>query len=235
MKKINYADMYTHRKDGRYQVRLKDGKYLYDRDPEKLYEKEKAYYAPKIPTLSEVSEEWEREYRETVTERTWDNFAPHKKRIVETHGDTPITDVTSSMILQDLQRAKARGYSHTVVNSIKVIYSGILNYAVAHDYIPFNPALSVKLPKGLPKGKRTAPSEEEIKTIMAHVDDEFGFFPFFLLCTGLRKGEALALEKRTSTSRTKRSRSRRRSPCRTTRAGRRSRSRRPRAETERCR
>ena len=196
MKKIDYGALYTLRKDGRYQKRMPDGKYLYDRDPEKLYEKEMAYYAPKISTLSDVAEAWEREYRETVTERTWDNFAPHKKRIVEAHGDTPVTEVTASMILQDLQKAKARGYSHTVVNSIKVIYSGILNYAVAHDYIPFNPALSVKLPKGLPKGKRSAPSEDDIKKIIAHIDDEFGFFPFFLLCTGLRKGEALALEKK---------------------------------------
>lgn len=103
--------------------------------------------------------------------------------------------MSASIILQDLNKAKAQGYSHTVVNSIKVIYSGILNYAVAHDLIPFNPALSVKLPKNLPKGKRCAPTEKEIQTIIAHKDDEFGFFAFFLLCTGLRKGEALALEK----------------------------------------
>lgn len=41
MKRLNYADLYTLRKDGRYQKRLPNGKYIYDKDPERLYKKNK--------------------------------------------------------------------------------------------------------------------------------------------------------------------------------------------------
>lgn len=50
----------------------------------------------------------------------------------------------------------------------------------------------MKLPKGLQKGKRTAPEDDVIKAVIRGASDmEFGFIPFFLLCTGVRRSEAL--------------------------------------------
>ena len=69
----------------------------------------------------------------------------------------------------------------------------IFDYAVAHEHAQYNPVLSVRLPKGLKRGKRIAPTDEQIKNIFANIDAPFGLFPMFLLCTGLRKSEALAL------------------------------------------
>lgn len=49
-KKINYAAMFTQRKDGRYMVTYTDATgrhYLYDRDPEKLYHKLQEATTPK--------------------------------------------------------------------------------------------------------------------------------------------------------------------------------------------
>jgi integrase len=69
----------------------------------------------------------------------------------------------------------------------------IFDYAVANDYAQYNPVTSVRLPKGLKRGKREAPSDDQIRIIFANADAPFGFFPMFLLCTGLRKSEALAL------------------------------------------
>ena len=51
------------------------------------------------------------------------------------------------------------------------------------------------MPKGLPSSERRAPTEAEMKAIVKYKDKGFGFFAFFLLCTGMRKGEALALVK----------------------------------------
>lgn len=193
---IDYAAMFTLRKDGRYQKRMPDGKYLYDRDPKALYEKVNAVSKPHTASLRDVEEEWEREYRETITERTWLNMRPHVADIVESIGNKPITEVTGADIVRDLQYLKARDYSRTVVNMRKVIYNGILNYAVAHDYISINPAAGIPLPRGLKQGSRRAPTDEEIrKIISAMKPDDFSFYPFFLLCTGMRKSEALALTK----------------------------------------
>ncbi|MPN13682.1 Tyrosine recombinase XerC [bioreactor metagenome] len=70
----------------------------------------------------------------------------------------------------------------------------IFDYAVAHRAIYYNPAIGVKLPKGLVRGKRDAPDDMIMDTVLSNIGQPFGFFPFLLLCTGLRKSEALALQ-----------------------------------------
>ena len=199
-RRLNYADMFTLRKDGRYQASYTDPegkrKYLYDRDPEKLYFKLQEIAQPKEeekPTFRQIAEMWEREHREEITQRTWTNYEPHYQNLLTRHGDKQIQEVTALEITNHLTAAKAKGYSATVVNTIRSLYRMIFDYAVAHDYAQYNPVLSVRLPKGLKRGKRTAPTDNQIKTIFSNVDQPFGLFPVFLLCTGLRKSEALAL------------------------------------------
>lgn len=195
-KKIDYASMFTLRSDGRYMARYTDDKgrhCVYDRDPEKLYHKLLSIQTKKEPNFREIADDWETQHREEITERTWKNYEPHFKDIVSRHGGKQISDVTALDIINHLTIAKAKGYSATVVNSIRSIYRMIFDYAVANEYIQYNPVTSVRLPKGLKRGKRVAPTDDQIKLICASTDAPFGLFPFFLLCTGLRKSEALAL------------------------------------------
>ena len=71
-KRINYAALYTLRKDGRYMGTYSDetGRhYVYDRDPETLYRKIQDLTVPKeetTPTFGQVADEWEREHREEI-------------------------------------------------------------------------------------------------------------------------------------------------------------------------
>lgn len=195
-KKLKYADLFTLRKDGRYQGSYTDEKgrhYVYDRDPERLWKKLQEISQPRELTFREVAEMWEAEHREEITIRTWNNYAPHYQDILDKHGNKPFTQVTALDVINHLTAAKAKGYSATVVNSIRSVYRMIFDYAIAHDYAQFNPVTSVRLPKGLKRGKRVAPTDEQIKIICTHIDSPFGLFPFFLLCTGMRKSEALAL------------------------------------------
>ena len=195
-KKIDYASMFTLRSDGRYMARYTDDKgrhCVYDRDPEKLYHKLLSIQTKKEPNFREIAELWETQHREEITERTWKNYEPHFKDIVSRHGGKQISDVTALDIINHLTIAKAKGYSATVVNTIRSIYRMIFDYAIANDYAQYNPVASVRLPKGLKRGKRVAPTDDQMKLICASTDAPFGLFPFFLLCTGLRKSEALAL------------------------------------------
>lgn len=198
-KKIKYADLFTLRKDGRYQGSYTDqtGRhYIYDRDPEKLYHKLQAIATQDAePALSfqQIAEEWERQHREEITTRTWTNYEPHYKDILSRHGNKTIQEVTAMEITAHLTAAKAKGYSATVVNTIRSLYRMIFDHAVANDLAQFNPVISVRLPKGLKRGKRIAPTDNQMQIIMQNTDAPFGLFPFFLLCTGLRKSEALAL------------------------------------------
>lgn len=194
---MNYSKLFTRRKDGRYQATYHDasGKlcYLYDRDPDVLHEKLEEIKKPRPVTFKQAAEAWQTEYMESCNPRTWNNYKPHYESIVDKHGDLPVADIQGIDIIQDLQRAKAQGYSRTIVNTRRVIYNSILNYSVAQGWIPFNVATGIKLPKGLPASKRSAPTDEMINTIIQNKNIPFGMFAFLCLCTGLRKGEALAL------------------------------------------
>jgi integrase len=198
-KKLDYASMFTLRKDGLYMARYTDqtGRHsLYDRDPEKLYKKLQEATAPKeerLPTFREIAEEWERQHRETITDRTWNNYASHYNSILSKHGDKLIAEVSALDVTNHLAQAKAQGYSATVVNTIRSLYRMIFDFAIVNEYAQYNPVTSVKLPRGLKRGKRTAPTDTQIKQIFAAADAPFGLFPVFLLCTGCRKSEALAL------------------------------------------
>ena len=201
-KSLNYAAMFTLRADGLYMGYWREldrngkpsGKRhaIYDRDPERLFQRIQEKQKPKQKTLRVAAEEWEAIHREEVAVRTWQNYAPHVEDIIQQYGDLPVAEITSFDVSQDLLATKAKGYSHTVVNSRRSIWNGIMDYAISQRDIPFNPAASVKLPKGLKKGKRSAPPEDIISEIIRNAyDTDFGFIPFFLLCTGVRRSEAL--------------------------------------------
>lgn len=197
-KQLDYASLFTLRSDGRYMGYWKDqsGKRhaIYDRDPARLYEKIIRKETPQKTTLSAVLDAWEQKHRDEIKAGTWSNYAPHIESIKSLYGDKPVEDISAFDVTQDLQAAKAKGYSFTVVNSRRCIWRMAMDYAVADKEIrlPYNPALSVKNPKGLKKGKRHVPEDEAIKTILREANsDGTGFIACFLLCTGLRRSEAL--------------------------------------------
>lgn len=202
MKQSQYAKYFTLRPDGRFQGYYRDaaGKRhtVCDKDPEKLFrkiqEKAAAAAAPAPETtFRQVAESWEAKHREEIEERSWRNCRPHLAQLLDEYGDLPFGQVEAADIAADLARAKARGLSASVVNSRRSIWRGIFDHAVITGAAKYNPVSSVKLPKGLHRGKRQAPTEEQMKIILGGLGVPFGLFPFLLLCTGLRKSEALAL------------------------------------------
>lgn len=200
MKKPDYAALYTLRSDGRYMGYWHDkaGKRhaIYDRDPGTLHRKIEAREAPRAVTLKDVADAWEQKHREEISTRTWKNYAPHLSDIVGLYGELPIEELTAADVSQDLQAAKARGLSYTVVNTRRSIWRGLFDHAVGERMTPYNPALSVKNPKGLKKGRRTAPEDDVLTEILKGADStDFPFIPFFLLCTGVRRSEALQRKK----------------------------------------
>lgn len=188
--------MFTLRKDGRYMGYWHDKQKkrhpIYDRDPERLFEKIRDKETPSRTTLTEVLDLWERQHRDEIKERTWANYRPHVEQIKDLYGDIPVEEITAFDVIQDLQAQKNSSLSFTVVNSRRCIWRMALDYAVGERLIPYNPALGVKNPKDLPKGTRSAPDDDVIDAILVDAHDmDFGFIPFFLLCTGLRRTEAL--------------------------------------------
>lgn len=202
MRKQDYAKLFTLRPDGRYQGYWHDldrfGKpsgrrhTICDKDPERLYLRIQEKEKPVQHTLRSVADQWETMHRDEVKARTWANYKPHLDDIVAIYGDQDITQLSVADVAQDLQAAKGKSYSRTVVNTRRSIWRGIFDYAVSQRILPYNPAAAAKLPRGMKTGKRNAPPDDVIAEILAGANDmQFGFVPFFLLCTGLRRNEAL--------------------------------------------
>lgn len=197
MAKINYAKLYTLRKDGRYQAAYRDAngnrKFMYDRDPQRLYEKLEALDDPQVVTFGQVAEEWEKFHREEIGAKTWANYAPHVADIVKAHGKTPVEEMTALDVMNDLKTAQMQKCSATIISTRRSIYRMILDHALLQGHIKYNPAIGVKMPKGVERNRREAPTEDVVKKIMSNTEPTFSRFAVLLLCSGLRKAEALAL------------------------------------------
>jgi integrase len=108
---------------------------------------------------------------------------------LECFGDTPIKDITAKDIFDLLEKLKKEQFSKKTVSAQKNVLNMIFNYAIIHDEISVNPCTAVALPIGLSKKKRQLPTNEELRV----VESSEWLFPFFLLYTGCRRGEALAV------------------------------------------
>lgn len=195
MRKSDYAKLFTRRKDGVYQKYV-NGKYLYSKDPEELYRKWQAVLNHEAPEISfkQAAESWEKLSREQISERTWNNYKPHYEDILSEFGAKNITDIDPQDIVNYLLRAKKQNFSATIIKTKKTILRQIFDKSITDGHLKYNPVTNIKTPKGS-SSRRRAPTDAELQTVFSNLDRPFGFFPFFLICTGLRKSEALALTK----------------------------------------
>lgn len=202
-KKIDYASMFTLRKDGRYQGSYTDetGRhYVYDKDPERLWHR---LNDPKEEThllFGEIARAWQDEAWEKIRDGTKSCYDAPFNRAVERFGDRRADDIEPHEISTHLQILKVQGLSASTIKKQRIVYKQIFDFAITHKVygkvIRYNPVANVKLPEGMPKAKqREAPEDEIVKQIRAKAETAyFGMFAFFLICTGFRRGEALAVQ-----------------------------------------
>lgn len=193
IRKSDYAKLFTMRKDGVYQKYI-NGRYLYSKDPEELYRKWQAviHNEPEEISFRQAAEDWEAEVRENITDRTWLNYKPHYEDLKKLYGKLKLIDIEPQDIKNDLLRLKSQKYSSTIIRTRRTIFNQIFSLAVVNGHLKYNPVSEIKTPRGT-STKRKAPTDTDLRAIFDHLDAPFGFFPYFLLCTGVRKSEALAL------------------------------------------
>lgn len=198
-KKINYAALFTLRSDGRYTASYTDddGKrhFLYDRDPERLHTRlTAARNTPPAPvTFREVADKWEREHFRDLTRGTASNYTVPLRSLIEEFGDAPVGDISAADVSLVLMREKSQGFSYKHAATLKSVFKQILDLAVVDGHIRYNPALSVTVPRGMPKKKVEAPDSSVIDAVVKNLSRPFGDFVAMLLYTGMRTEEAAAL------------------------------------------
>lgn len=201
-KKIDYAAMFTLRKDGRYQAAYVDDTgrhYVYDRDPERLWHKLNAPKEEPPVTFAAIAKLWMDTKWDTYTDGTKASFSSCYSRAVEELGEIPAVDIRPYHIRNHLERMRQQGFSFSTMKTQKSVYNLIFQTAIIDKKIGsilrINPVSEIKTPKSLkPAQKREAPEDDIVSAIRAAAAaDPFGLFPLLLISTGFRRGEALGL------------------------------------------
>lgn len=204
MKKPNYAAMFTLRADGRYQgywhEEGKNGKkgkrhYIYDRDPERLYNRiqEKESETPPPLTFESAADAWEKKHWQRVGNKTIETYAAPLRRVKDQFSGMNAEEVTAQDIQAFLADLGKQGFARRSVQMHRDIISMIFNNAIIEYGLRFNPCTAVQMPRNLPVTKRELPKDDAIEAVKTGKDAPFGLFALICLYAGLRRGEALAL------------------------------------------
>ena len=110
------------------------------------------------------------------------------------NGGIPRKDIQPSEIQAFINSIAKQGYKRTTVQRPLDVLRMIFDYGVVNTQaIKENPTRAVKLAQGLKQRHRELADAKDIEIIKASTHKSFGLFPFLLLYTGCRRGEALAL------------------------------------------
>ena len=202
MSKRKRKSQYTIRPDGLIVMsKTIDGKrkYFYGRtDAEveaKYKEATKKEEAPTARTFEKIAEDWWAEKEETVSPNSVHGMKTAKKYAIEAFGDKPVTEITPHDIVQYLQRFAAKDYSQKTIMNKKTVLKSIFDYAFLAGDIDRNPCADLPPVKGKAKEARQPASDADIKLIEQHKNDsDIARMYYFMLYTGLRRGEATALQ-----------------------------------------
>ena len=190
------------RSDGLYEkILIIDGKRVAFRAKKEadVYKKIREYEVAKEsgPLFTDVAEQWHTEHWESLSPTTQQGYKFPFEEIKEYFVDKRIRQLTHKDINEYMKQLPKTYARKTCTNRLNIL-NMIFKYAVVEDIITDNPCSYISVPKGHSSKKRRAPTSGEIDLIKKSVGVEYkgfpvGFLAVFLLYTGCRKGEALAL------------------------------------------
>lgn len=145
------------------------------------------------PLFSEVAEQWKEQHFPTLSPSTANGYISSYNRAKERFNSIPIKDLTPSDVDALLQQMAYQKYARKTVTNELLIINLICRKAVLDGIIRTNPCTAVRVPKGLKYTPRELPSDEELKIVKEGWKLPGGLLPYFILYTGCRRGEAMAL------------------------------------------
>lgn len=143
--------------------------------------------------FSDVVEEWKNIHYENLEAQTIARYNSYTKHLIKEFGSVHIKKITLEDIDIFLKELAFYGYANKTIKDQTMVLKMIFSFAYVKKYIPSDIGLYVKPPKGKTETTREALKDDEIEIVNNSVNCTFGLFPYFLLYTGMRKGEALAL------------------------------------------
>lgn len=191
------------RKNGTWQEQVtitvsgkKKQKYFYGKTQAEVKKKMLAYQKEmeKGRLFVDVANSWEAVHFSEIQHYTAESYKAPLKDVTEQFSDVYINRITAMDIQRYINNFAKKGYARQTVKLRHIVLNQIFKHAIINGDILYNPAEKISIPKNLNKTKRELPSDEIIKQIEEICDKPFGLFAYFLLYTGCRRSEALALE-----------------------------------------
>ena len=184
------------RADGRYRRRKKIngvyvdfyGKTIAEVD-EKIAVYERRANAPL--TFEEIAKKWKNDRWEKLSITTQRGYNAAYNNAVEYFGSQYAAEITTPDVNRYLKIFIDDHLALKTVQAQKTVISVIYENAIINGDVKENPAKGFSLPRDLPKTPRTIPEDDDLQKI-ATGDYEW-LLPRLLLFTGMRCGEALAL------------------------------------------
>jgi len=145
------------------------------------------------PLFKEVAEKWEEKHYPTLSPYTIRSYKPACRRACDRFEDMPIKDILPSDVAALLQKMAAQQYARKTVATQLLVINLICRHAVIEGDLRINPCREVTVPQGLARKPREIPTDAELNAVKQGLDLPGGMLPYFILYTGCRRGEALAL------------------------------------------
>ncbi len=202
---------YTVRKDGRIvRTAYIDGKkhFFYGSSDEEVDSKYEEFIHPKKPKilLENVIDAWWEKKEPKISVNSVRNYACAKNRIKDAFGDRVCSDISTRDIVNWLEKFALQDMSQKVISNTKCVFKEILDEAFLMGEIETNPAANIPMVKGKSKVQRQPASDSDIQKIEAVKNSSnIARMYYFILYTGARRGEAMALlfrdiDRKTSTA-----------------------------------
>lgn len=142
-------------------------------------------------TFGEVGELWWSQYQKELDPRVASTRKYCVNVTIAYFRSSKLTEIEPKDIAYFLQKTAKAGYSESTIRKYRTTVNQILEYAILEDYIKMNACASVRVPKGLPKTKRSSASTSD-EEIIKNATDKW-IYPAIALYTGMRRGEILGL------------------------------------------
>lgn len=202
MKKGRTINM-TVRSDGRLMKRItvmergrKVQKTFYGKTERELLQKIAAYEEKSEggPLFSEIADQYWAQAEKELADNSISNYKPAYFRARKELGDLRIGKIEPA----DLRRFMDSYIEHCdparkTAATQRQMLRNIFAFAFEKGYINANPADGLKIKKNLAQTSRDLPTDKEIKAVKENWDQPFGMVAYWVLYTGLRRGELLAL------------------------------------------
>lgn len=147
------------------------------------------------PAFSPIAEAWWEEQEQILAPNSQKCYKPAYKRVLTYFGEKRIKEVRPCDIADFLQDfVNSTGAADKTARNQLIVVNQIFKYAVRKGVVDANPARDITVPRGLTKKKRGSASADDIKKVKESAELPFGLFAYWILYTGMRRGELLALD-----------------------------------------